>query len=796
MANPGFPTAGNILLEESPAAGMPSYLTPLIGRDEERRRLADLITSPERPIVVITGAGGIGKTRLAVQVANDLQRSYRHGTRFLSFASVPPDANLGAAFAWQLGLRDAPHQSHRERIQQRLLFREILLVVDNVEHLPDIAALLASILAACASVAILVTSRAELGLYGEITFALQPLSVRPVSSRDASSHVDPDQVRQSPAVRLFIDRVRAVQPDFEVTTDNAADTLAICEHLGGVPLALELTASQMAGQSTAEVLENLAVGFTTPLHPYSHLLRHQVSLRETVRASYDLLSPAEQGAFRTLCIMRGQWSIDDVLPLLTAEMSDIEAIRNFESLTARSLVQAHHAEPDELRFVINPVLRRFGEGQVAMNGEQAMLAVHGMPIAWSRSPPPPNRISPGRSKNAGCRVWALHEDFRTAHAWLMDHHQALDALRLSTGLWRYAYTRGQYQDARAWITQSIAEVDDHDELRGRALNGAGLLANVSGDLDEAQQAHERALVLATRTAQHAEIALGRIGLADVAMSAHDDAEAALRHLDIARTACERVGEPRGIASVLTNRGNIEWNQRNLAAAFTTHEEARVLYEQAGDTRGMAWSDANTGRIAAQQQRYDEAIRRLNQALDLYESVGDLAGCAEIMEAIGKITLALGDLDTSSILAGAATALRESIDSSLKHPDLEEFDVMLDRLEQASDHDHPSGYERGRSISLGDALDLARSVTSPGTDDHEDELDHRHLAHDSFGITAREHEALLLVCQGLTDQGIADRMAISLRTVHTHIHQLMDKLDTESRLGLIGAAHRSRIVPVR
>src|SRR5680860_1822899 len=103
LANPGFPTAGNILLEESPAAGMPSYLTPLIGRDEERRRLADLITSPERPIVVITGAGGIGKTRLAVQVSNDLQRSYRHGTRFLSFASVPPDANLGAAFAWQLG---------------------------------------------------------------------------------------------------------------------------------------------------------------------------------------------------------------------------------------------------------------------------------------------------------------------------------------------------------------------------------------------------------------------------------------------------------------------------------------------------------------------------------------------------------------------------------------------------------------------------------------------------------------------------------------------------------------------
>lgn len=784
------------VLGESPAVGMPSYLTPLIGRDQERAQIADLLTGSGQPMVVITGSGGIGKTRLAVQVANDLQRFFRHGTRFLSFAPTPPNADLDAAFAWQLGLRDAPHQRHRESIRQQLQFRETLLVIDNVEHLPGIAELLTFILTSCAGAALLVTSRAELGLYGEVAFPLQPLAVRPSPSHHRAHRIDPDQVRLSPAVRLFVDRVRAVQPDFDVTADNAEEVLAICEHLGGVPLALELTASQMAGATTTDMINNLAFNFAARPHPYSHLLRHQVSLQDTIRASYDLLSRPEQQAFRTLCIMRGMWSIEDVLPLLTPDMPELEAIEVFDSLAARSLLQPQHNGSSDLRFIINPVLRHFGENLIATIGERPMLAKrHASRMVEIASDAEPNLTGQNQTTWLA-RIDALHEDFRMAFAWLMQEGQSTEALRMSTNLWRYAYTRGQYHDVRTWIEQALAMVDDHDALRSRALNGVGLLANVSGDLNEAQRAHQQALTLANRIQLHREIAIARLGLTDVAISAHDDTDAALRHLDIARTAYERLGDSRGIASVLTNRGNIEWKLGELGAAFTTHEEARVLYQQVGDTRGVAWSDTNTGRIAAQQGHAPDAVLRLHAALAAYVTVGDISGSAEIMEALAKVSLALGDTETASTLAGAATALRESIDSSLKHPDLKEFTSMLDTLEHLAEHDHLSAFERGRSMGPDEALALARAVETPPALPEPDVQDYRRLAHDTFGITPREHEVLRLVCDGLTDQDIADRLEIGLRTVHTHLNQLMNKFGAPSRVAVIGEAHRSKIVPMK
>lgn len=784
------------MIDESSFLGMPSYLTPLIGRDDERRQLADLLTGAGQSLVVITGSGGIGKTRLAVQVANDVQRSWRHGTRFLPFASVPDTADLDAAFAWQLGLRDTPHQAQRESIRQYLQFRETLLVVDNVEHLPHIADLLGYIATSCGSVALLVTSRAALGLYGEIAFPLQPLEVRNLPRERRASQIDPALVKGSPAVRLFVDRVRAVQPDFDVTAGNAADVLAICEHLGGVPLALELTASRMSGTTTSDLLKDLAFTFVARPHPYNYRLRHQASLHDTIRASYDLLSRAEQQAFRTLCVMRGMWSIEDVLPLLTLDMPEMDAISVFDSLTARSLLQAHHASDDAHLFVINPVLHRFGEQLITTVGERPALADrHARRMVDIAIEAEPNLTGPMQSRWLA-RIGGLHEDFRMAHHWLMEQGNAIDALRMSAALWRYAYTRGQYGDMRVWIERALAKVDDHDELRSRALNGIGLLANVSGQLDHARRAHEQALTLASRGQHHREIAIGRIGLADVAMSAHNDADAAIRHLEIARTAYEHLGDRRGIASVLTNQGNIEWQSGNLIAAFTTHEEASVLYQQAGDTRGVAWSDTNTGRIAAEQGHLHVAVPKLHAALDTYVAVGDISGAAEIMEAIAMITLKLGDADRSSMLAGAATALRDSINSSLNSPDLETFQAVLDALEFQADHDHATAFARGGSMSLEDALALVKSVEAPPVPEIPDAPDHRRLAHAEFGITNREHEVLLFICDGLADGEIAERLGISLRTVHTHVNQLLAKLDAASRVAVIRAAHQAKIVPAR
>jgi len=177
-------------------------------------------------------------------------------------------------------------------------------------------------------------------------------------------------------------------------------------------------------------------------------------------------------------------------------------------------------------------------------------------------------------------------------------------------------------------------------------------------------------------------------------------------------------------------------------------------------------------------------------------VGDISGVAEIMEAIALVTLELGDADRSSMLAGAATALRDSINSSRNSPDLEAFQAVLDALESRADHDHATAFAQGRSMSLEDALTLVRSVETPPAPEAPDAPDHQRLARAVFGITDREYEVLLLICDGLADGEIAERLGIGLRTVHTHVHQLVVKLDAASRVAVIRSAHQAKIVPAR
>ena len=775
---------------DSITVGMPVYLTPLIGRAEDRNRLHVLFLEHGHRMVVITGSGGIGKTRLAVQVANDLQQHYQHGTWFLSFASIPPDADLDAVFAWHLGLRDVEHQSHRESIVQHLRAREQMLVLDNVEHLTQIADLLVFLQSNCPSLAMIVTSRSVLGIYGEVMHRLSPLPVQ--TSGTILPEIKPARLTSSPAVQLFTERVRAVSPDFAVTEANAADVVAICNHLGGIPLALELTAPRMAGSTPAALLEELVQNLDPRPAQLAHTLRQPASLQDTIRLSYDLLSDDEQRVFRMLSMMRGHWAVEDVLPILTPDLDEMDAITIIDTLVSRSLVSSPSAAGEDMRFTINPVLRHFGSnllsaldeaGEVADRHAERMIA-----LAEEAEP----ELTGKYQGYWLVRIDALHEDFRGAHSHLRASDRPVDALRLSTALWRYGYTRGHYRQVRRWIETSLNDISDHDALRTRALNGVGFLANMTNDVAGTRDAHDRALELASKLNLHREIAVARIGLADLEMDIDGHSDNALEHLRFATEAYAHFNDPRGMASVLTNRGNIEWHSGDLEQAFTTHEEARALYDQANDTRGVAWSDTNTGRIASQQGRYDDAVRRLQTALEAYISIGDAYGIAEIFEALAQVTVGTGDLATASTLAGAATELRETLGSPLKSPDLEEFQATVRAAREHPHHD--DAFERGRQLDPDDAIALARSVPVPDSPDTERAPDHLQIARQKFGITPREHQVLTLLGEGLTDPQIADRLGLSRRTVQTYNISLSHKLGASSRVSTVRAAHQAGIMP--
>jgi DNA-binding CsgD family transcriptional regulator len=381
---------------------------------------------------------------------------------------------------------------------------------------------------------------------------------------------------------------------------------------------------------------------------------------------------------------------------------------------------------------------------------------------------------------------------RDAHAHLLDHDRAADALRLAAALWRYGYTRGHYREIRQMIETALAGVDDHDALRSRALNGKGLLAIMLRDHGSAREAHRQALALATPLGLDREIAIARIGLADIDASFEHDTEGALSHLRHAAEAYERLDDPRGIASVLTNRGYIEWQLGQLDRAFATHEEAGVLYQRARDIRGIAWSKTNTGRIATQQGRHHEAVPRLRAGLEGYVQVGDVAGIAEILEALAAVAVGSGDLERASELLGAAATTRASIGSAPSGLDLEHRDATLAAARRGPGHE--ATYARGQRLDADEAVALARAYPLPAPPRSLNMTDVRRLAHARFGITKREHEVLALLAEGLTDQEAANRLSLSVRTVNTHTSALMRKLDVNSRVAAVRAAHRAGILP--
>jgi predicted ATPase/DNA-binding CsgD family transcriptional regulator len=776
--------------EEPAADTMPAYLTPLIGRDDDQASVRASLIERGHRMVVITGSGGIGKTRLAVEIAGDLQDHYLHGARFLSLASVPPQADLDAAFAWHLGLRDVQHQSYRESIRQHLQFREQLLVVDNVEHLPDIAELLLFIQRTALAVSLIVTSRTPLGLYGEVVHRLEPLQVRPASSLLPGAA--PWAPGESPAVLLFTERVRSVVPDFTVTPENVGDVVAICDHLGGIPLALEIIAPRLGTNSPASLLADLQQNVDAAATPETQAAQGPMSMRDIMRLSYEQLDDNEQLAFRSLSVMRGHWTIDDVLPILTPDIDEMDAITSIDSLVTRSLLYSPSGRDDDVRFAINPVLRQFGRTMLEQYGALEEIAERhaARMIALSQQAEP--HLTGSHQREWLARIDALHEDFHYAHRHLRARGRATDALMLSTGLWRYAYIRGHYREVRRWIESSLDDVPDHEELKSRALNGVGLLAAVTGDIEGSRAAHVSALELASQAGIDREIALSRIGLAGVEAVSGGDPQVALRHLEIAAATYERLQDPRGLAGVLTNQGNIQWEAGDLDRAYTTHEEARVLYAQASDARGVAWSDTNTGRIAAQQRRYHDAVPRLLAALDGYIEIRDAHGLTEILEALAGVASGLGDLETAALLAGSAITMREALGSPLQSPDLEEFEHTLTAIREWPEH--PDALARGAELSPEEAIEIARSIGTPDAPLRSDGPDTRTIAHERYGITPREYQVLLLLGEGLTDHEIGERLQLSRRTVQTYSMSIAQKLGATTRVSVVRAAHQAGILP--
>ena len=569
-------------------AELPVPRSRLIDREQERAQTQALLQREDVGLVTLTGPGGVGKTRVAVQVAADLVSQFTDGVAFIELSALKDPTLVVSAVARALGVSESESGSVDKRLLEYLRPRQVLLVLDNVEQLVAAAPLAAQALALAPRLKLLVTSREPLRVRDE-----QIVPVPPLALPDPAHLPDLDHLVQIPAVALFVERAREARPDFALTSENAAPIVEICQRLDGLPLALELAAAVLSLLSPAALLARLERLLPLPSRGARDLPERQQTLRNTIAWSYDLLEAGEQQLFRRLSVFAGGFTLEAVQGVCVfeafetsspAQADDGAVLEQLAYLLDKSLVQAQQGTGGEPRFTLLETIREYATEQLATSGEEAAVqqrhAHYFLKLA--------EEVEPHLSSSQG-DIWLERlerEDanLRAALAWSKANQDAVETgLRLAGVLYYYWFLLGSLREGRTWLEEMLARTasTERSAARGRALLGAGMLAWAEGDYEAASPCAEESLSMVReagdkRLTGWAESVLGlvRFGQGNTA--------AARPLLEESRTLFKDLGDVWNEAFTLYALGSVVYGSGDPAAARAFYEESLRLYQEHGN----------------------------------------------------------------------------------------------------------------------------------------------------------------------------------------------------------------------
>lgn len=781
--------SSNGAIRVSVDASIPATLTPLVGRTRDVQEIAHILTEQSARLLVLTGPGGVGKTRLAIAVAQQLGQQWSDGALVISVAPVTTTEQVMTTVAAALGIRESRSDHIESAVIEYLRDRELLLVLDNFEQVLVAAPLLTDLLTHAPKLTALVTSRSVLGVYGEYVYPVPPMSVPDIENATMEA------IEQSEAVQLFVSRVRSMRPEFGLNTRNARDIATICLRLDGLPLAIELAAARtslFAVSTLAERLEKRLPVLESGLRNVPDRLR---TMRNAIAWSYDLLTPYEQDVFRKLCIFVGGWNLDAAEILVLAERRDnpvaqAELIDAIESLVNKSLIQRIEVD-HEWSFRILQTLREFGLNELERKGDRALAETrHTEFILAFAERASPNLI--GHQAVAWLnQMEMLYSDFQVVFERLMASSDDDMPLKLATWLWRFGYTRGHIYETQQWLERALARSPERTSLRAQALNAAGILSNMAGDHVNTRRFHGEALEIGRELGDENAKAMALFGLGDIATFDDDPGEAERIYLE-AEQIYARLDDARGIATAQTNLGNLYWSLGRLEEAININEAARRLYESAGDQRGMAWSVTNVGRLAGILHEHSRAALNLSQALELYDLLGDRSGIAETLEGFAYIAHSIHNDPLAARMLGSADHLRKELGYPVPQTDLPGYSQLVqDTAAAMGDLAFQKAWSDGEALPLEDAMQMAIDIRIPETPAEAASILRApsQEAAEQIGITDRELEVLERLGGGETDKEIADHLYISVRTVQSHVQNLLNKFEVSSRSAAVAKAFR-------
>ena len=734
-------------------SNLPVPTTALVGREQAVVFVTQLLARDEVRWVTLTGPGGVGKTRLAIQVAADLSAQYGGAVYFVPLANVTDFRLVPSAIAETLDVRPQGGESALQALKRHLRIANprLLLVIDNFEHVADAALMVTELLEASPGLTILASSRACLHVSAEREYQVPTLALpdrRP--ARSAAS------LASSPAVALFVDRARAVRPDFQLSDENAAAIADICVALDGLPLAIELAAARVKVLPPAALLARLAGKRLSLAGGARDLPARQQALRNTIEWSYGLLTPAEQRLFRRLAAFVGGWTLESAEAVCDAhEDLGVDVLDGLASLVDKSLVRPIEGRESDARFTMLETIREFGLEKLAAAGESEATrkahAAYCLVLAEEGSM---------TSDAASQLPWlaqcdAEHTNVRAALDFLVETGDAPWSMRLATAMLPFWQARAHLAEGRDHLTRvlRLGDRSEMSEVRARATFALGTLFYSMGEPAQAARIHgdqlamyraladrrgigvclnalatcyraERQYAAARRVFEEAlsvwrelgdEQAIARTSsnLAAVAFDEQDYEQARALYRDV-RAACDRLGDRPGAAWAINFEAQVEQRRGDRVTARALYSEALARFRAIRDAWGAGDSLLALGHMACDDNQPAEARRLFEEAHAVFDASHDTRGLVRIIEAFARLAVQEGRPVQALKLAGAAAASRHTISVPLPPFERDALERALDTVRRGPDAQRAgAAWIEGWAMSAEDAEQYALTSRRPG-----------------------------------------------------------------------------------
>ncbi|HEX8917344.1 MAG TPA: tetratricopeptide repeat protein, partial [Chloroflexota bacterium] len=802
------------------AARLPVPLTRLVGRTQEIAEVCRLLRVGVR-LLTLTGPGGVGKSRLALEAGLQAGEIFDDGVAFIPLAPILEPSQVGPSIARALGVVDPQSGSLVDVLVRHLHSNRLLLIFDNFEHVVAASPLLVDLLSGCPHLSMVVTSRSLLRVSGE-----HALPVSPLDSPANARLLPLENLAQCGAIQLFIERANAVHGDFALSDDNAEAVVEICHRLDGLPLAIELAAARVRLLPPGVLLNRLEPRLPILSRGSRDLPERLRTMRDAIAWSYDLLSPAEQALFRRLAAFAGGCGLEAAEAVRTASpVLPIDTLDGLAELVDQSLVYQVTGPIGEPRFLMLETIREYAlERLRAHDEESSVRRAHAVYFAKLSEEAGTGLRGPEQQRWRD-RLDAELDNLRAAVAWAADDAVVPEdtqlALRISAALWYFWLQGHSPGEGRRWLLQALTAAPEHvgGAARGRALNALALLAWRQGDYATARAHLDDSLTILGQADSPSALAEALHALGHVVFEGGDYAgaealfeESRSRYQDLgdawntipligdlgmvayhrgsyveAKRIFEethRLSKQYGLtdrmADALNRWGDLARLSNDLDQAQTLYEQSWVLWKEARGMPGVASALHKLSQLRRHRGEMDDAMALLRESVHLQQELGNKQGIAECLAGFGGLAYDRGDPKRAARLLAAAARVLEDTGAPLAPADRVEFERDVAAARSAlGESAYQAAWEEGQALTVEEVVAEVLNERGPG---RVIPAESRPLVPnlERVPLSAREREVAVLIARGLSNREIAGALTITEKTAANHVDHILTKLDMRSR----------------